>query len=268
MSSSSGGDSRTSKSPAPTKVKTHVTSHRGPDSNWQAAISKKNARKLNNSSNSTSSPTSPVLQQINEITPLLTTSNSAFNYDKPLPVTTTSSDMVVDDLTVIDNTNEPINSNLSVSISTPTGSNVIKNPLRHNLQSFPSDYTGPIFILVESTDTGKNLGKWHPVGAAKFFSNNFNGIINIKPAGFKKVKITFDSIEYGNLCLNSAFLKDYSFSASIPSNLIYSFGVIKLDTDFSEADSMKAYLRPFKLKASDGLHSKRMAILHPLAWLN
>jgi hypothetical protein len=59
MSSSSGGDSSLGKSPAPTKVKTHVTSHRGPDSNWQAAISKKNVRRLNNSNNNTSSPTSP-----------------------------------------------------------------------------------------------------------------------------------------------------------------------------------------------------------------
>ncbi|KAL4090822.1 hypothetical protein QTP88_025592 [Uroleucon formosanum] len=92
-------------------------------------------------------------------------------------------------------------------MSTPTGSNVIKNPLRHNLQSFPSDYFGPIFILVESTDTEKNL-----------------------------VKITFDSIENGNVYLNSVFLTEYGFSASIPSNLIYSFGVIKLDTDLSEAD--------------------------------
>jgi len=159
ISSSSGGDSRIGKSPAPSKVKSHVTSHRGPDSNWQATVSKKNAPKLNNLNNSTSSPASPDFQHIIDNTPLLTTLNSTFKYDIPLPVITASSDMTVDDFTGIDNTNEPINSNLSVSMFTPTGSNVIKNPLRHNLQSFPSDYIGPIFILVESTDTEKNLGK-------------------------------------------------------------------------------------------------------------
>lgn len=133
-------------------------------------------------------------------------------------------------------------------MSTPTGSNVIKNPLRHNLQSFPSDYIGPIFILVKSTDTEKNLGKWHPVGAAKFFSNSFKSITNIKPTGFKKVKITFDSIENGNFCLNSVLLTEYGFSASIPSNLIYSFGVIKLDTDFSEADFNDGLSSPFPIE--------------------
>lgn len=57
MSSSSGGDSRTGKSPAPSKFKTHVTSHRGSDSNFQVvSYQLKNARKLNNSNNTTSKP--------------------------------------------------------------------------------------------------------------------------------------------------------------------------------------------------------------------
>ncbi|KAL4112254.1 hypothetical protein QTP88_016075 [Uroleucon formosanum] len=145
-------------------------------------------------------------------TPLLTTSVPTFNYNKPLFVNTTPADMVVDDSTITDNTNESSYSNLSVSTPAPADSNVIKNSLRLNQKSFPSDYIGPIFILVESINTEINL------------------------AGFKKVKITFDSIENGNMCLKSAFLSDHGFSASIPSNLIYSFGVIKFDIDLSEDD--------------------------------
>ena len=104
------------------------------------------------------------------------------------------------------------------------------------LQTFSSDYNGPVMILVECIDLNKNLGNWHPIKAAKFFSTNFNGITNIKPAGSKKIKINFDSISNGNLCLTSDVLNDHGFIASIPSNLIYSFGIIKLDPDVSEDD--------------------------------
>ncbi|KAL4082746.1 hypothetical protein QTP88_029642 [Uroleucon formosanum] len=192
-------------------------------------------------------------------TPLFTTSVPTFNFDKPLFVNTTPADMVVDDSTITDNTNESSYSNLSVSTPAPADSNVIKNSLRLNQQSLPSDYIGPIFILVESINTEINLGKWHPVKAAKFFSTNFTGITNIKPAGFKKVKITFDSIENGNMCLKSAFLSDHGFSASIPSNLIYSLVLSNSTSTSPKTISVKAYLLYFQSKASDVSQSIRMA---------
>ena len=46
--------------------------------------------------------------------------------------------------------------------------------------SFSPDYIGPVTILVESMDANINLGNWHPIKAAKFFSNNFLGITAIK----------------------------------------------------------------------------------------
>ncbi|KAL4091786.1 hypothetical protein QTP88_026420 [Uroleucon formosanum] len=196
-------------------------------------------------------------------TPVLTTSVPTFNYDKPLFVNTTPADMVVDDSTITDNTNESSYSNLSVSTPAPADSNVIKNSLRLNQQSFPSDYIGPIFILVESINTEINLGKWHPVKAAKFFSTNFTGITNIKPAGFKKVKITFDSIENGNMCLKSAFLSDHGFSASIPSNLIYSFGVIKFDIDISEDDFREGLSSLFPIESFRRITVNKDGVITP-----
>lgn len=268
MSSSSGGDLRAGKSTAPSKIKTHIISHRVSDSDFVVATSKKNTRKLNKSTNTTHSPTSPGLQQIMDKTPLFTTSVPTFNFDKPLFVNTTPADMVVDDSTITDNTNESSYSNLSVSTPAPADSNVIKNSLRLNQQSLPSDYIGPIFILVESINTEINLGKWHPVKAAKFFSTNFTGITNIKPAGFKKVKITFDSIENGNMCLKSAFLSDHGFSASIPSNLIYSLVLSNSTSTSPKTISVKAYLLYFQSKTSDVSQSIRMALLLLLAWSN
>ena len=263
MSSSSGGDSRAGKSPAPSKIKTHIISHRGSDSDFVVAISKKNSRKLSKSNNTTHSPTSPSLQQIMDNTPLLTTSVPTFNYDKPLSVNTTPADMVVDDSIITDNINESSHSNLSVSTPAPADLNIIKNSLRLNQQSFPLDYIGPVFILVESINTEINLGKWHPVKAAKFFSTNFTGITNIKPAGFKKVKITFDSIENGNVCLKSAFLSDHGFSASIPSNLIYSFGVIKFDIDLSEEDFREGLSSLFPIESFRRITVNKDGVITP-----
>jgi hypothetical protein len=80
------------------------------------------------------------------------------------------------------------------------------------------------------------LGNWHPIKAAKFFSLHFTGVTNIKPAGTKKIKITFDSIANGNLCLNSNILIEQGLTACISSNLIYSFGLVRLDCIISEDD--------------------------------
>uniref|UniRef100_A0A2S2R988 Uncharacterized protein n=1 Tax=Sipha flava TaxID=143950 RepID=A0A2S2R988_9HEMI len=90
-------------------------------------------------------------------------------------------------------------------------SNVVQNALQYKQHIFSSDYNGPIFILIECINIDKNLGKWHPFKAAKFFSTNFTGITNIKPAGFKKIKITFDFTTNGNLCLKSTFFSQKWF---------------------------------------------------------
>lgn len=103
-------------------------------------------------------------------------------------------------------------------------------------QIFSSDYIDPVMIFVECIDLRKNLGNWHPIKVAKLFSTNFTGITNIRPASSKTIKVSFDSISNGNLCLTSDVLNEHVFTASIPSNLIYSFGIIKLDPDVSEDD--------------------------------
>ncbi|KAL5234042.1 hypothetical protein ACI65C_001452 [Semiaphis heraclei] len=112
-------------------------------------------------------------------------------------------------------------------------------------QTFSSDYNGPVIILVQCIDLNKNLGSWHPIRAAKFFSSNFAGITNIKSAGSKKIKISFDSILNGNLCLNSDILIAHGFTACIPSNLI--FGIIKLEIDVSEEDFRDGVQSPFPI---------------------
>jgi hypothetical protein len=79
MSSSSGDDSRSGKSPAPNKVKSILPSIRAPDLSYTPVISKKNVRK---SKANSLSPKSPEFQQILNNTPMLNT--SAFDYDNLL----------------------------------------------------------------------------------------------------------------------------------------------------------------------------------------
>jgi hypothetical protein len=102
------------------------------------------------------------------------------------------------------------------------------------LHSFTTDYNGSIILLAECIDQNKNMGNWHPISVAKFFTKNVIGISNIKPADSKKIKITFNSIINGNNCLNFDIARSNGFNVNILSSLIYSYGIIKLDNNVSE----------------------------------
>lgn len=63
--------------------------------------------------------------------------------------------------------------------------------------------------------------------------------------------------------MNSVFLTDYGFSASIPSKLIYSFGVIKLYTDFSEADFHEGLSSLFPIEGFSRITVNKDGIITP-----
>jgi len=197
-------------------MKTSMNYNRDPDSDFTLVTNKNkiNSRKLDAVS---SNSTSPELKHIINNPPLLSTSNSAFNYNNSLSAhDNTSSVMVINNAITTDNFDEsnlnhyiPQDNSTSISISSSTiftTPNTIKKSLQHTQHTFSSDYNGIISILVECVGLNKNLGSWSPVKAAKVFSTDFTGITNIKPAGSKKIKITFDSVINGNLCLNSDIL--------------------------------------------------------------
>jgi hypothetical protein len=103
-------------------------------------------------------------------------------------------------------------------------------------QTFSPDYNGPVVILVDCIDLNKKFGKLAPNYGSQIISTHFTGITNIKPTGSKKIKISFDSITNANLCLTSDVLLECGFTATIPSNLILSFGIIRLDSDVLKDD--------------------------------
>jgi len=238
MSSSSGGDLRACKSPAPNKIKPSLTTNRTSDSSFTTVISRKNLRKLNSN---LLTPPSPGLQQIINNTPILNTSQSAFNY---ITDNNSSADPVINNGLSTDNLNDSTSNSLPDVNSTQINTSILSTDLPNDInmssqyiqQTFSPDYNGPVVILVECIDLEKNLGNWHPIKAAKFFSTHFTGITNIKSAGSKKIKISFDSITNANLCLTSDVLLECGFTATIPSNLIFSFGIIRLDSEVLEDD--------------------------------
>lgn len=246
MSSSSGGGSSAGQNPSTNKIKPITQNKNSKANSGFTTVSYKRGSKTNSSS-----PISPELQQIIENPPILNVSNTIFNYDIPEPEN--PSEPIIIDNTIIDLPNEfdAMTSLSSDNITSQTTQyptiNTHSNNNNHNntlLRSFSPDYNGPIIVLAECMDLGKNLGNWHPFQIAKFFSTNFTGVTNIKPAGSKKVKITFNSIANGNQCLNSKIPSDNGFQVNIPVSLIFSYGVIKLDNTVSETEFFEGLHSP------------------------
>ncbi|XP_050541519.1 uncharacterized protein LOC126905642 [Daktulosphaira vitifoliae] len=106
---------------------------------------------------------------------------------------------------------------------------------QHGITRFPDNYSGPICVLLSSTDE-KNLEKLNPVKLGKVLTKSFKGIINIKFISTKRLKITLDIVHNANLFLNSSHHSENGLSASIPSTLLFSLGVIRLDINVTETD--------------------------------
>lgn len=262
MPQSSGGTNRAGQHQSVSKIRANNRDS-APGPGFQ--IVGKNGKPLKNQL----SPVSPSLQQISNDPPTLNIASTAFDYvNTPLLTENLSGSMVIDES---DNAND--HSNEHAIESTSPNDNIIlntnslpkndENSLLYNnnfispLLSFPPDYVGPIMVLAENIDTNQNAGNWHPLRAAKFFSNKFNGIVNIKPAGSKKIKITFDTIINGNLCLCSNQPNLNGFSVTIPSNLIFSYGVIKLENSVSEEEFREGLQSPVPIAAFKRISIKK-----------
>jgi hypothetical protein len=129
-------------------------------------------------------------------------------------------------------------------------------------ETFSSDYTGPLYIIISSTEN-KNVGNLHPVKLGKLFINNFKGITSISPIGSYRIKIAFDSLHYANICLISPWLSENNFTASIPNSLIYSLGVIHLDLCVSKDDFWEGFECRYKAVEFRCINIKRDNILIP-----
>lgn len=158
-------------------------------------------------------------QKYGIITWFLITSCSKFNFNDATDNIPYSNSTLVDnqsnELSPIvslstDRTSFSLPSNTDIDMSASYNNNNILH------RSFKPNYNGPIIILAESLDQNKNMGSWHPISVAKFFSTNFAGITNIKSSGPKKVKITFNTVINSNNCLNFDIPRATSFQVNIP----------------------------------------------------
>jgi len=69
----------------------------------------------------------------------------------------------------------------------------------------------------------------------KLIHGKVAGVTEIKSLG-ARVRLTFDNVTNANTCLSENPLKSYGYTATIPSTLVYSLGVIRLDQSISESD--------------------------------
>lgn len=257
----SSGDGRFL-SQKPGKIKTILHSNSRPDTNRDLTEPKKN--KMNNrksdnlnKQNTSNTVISPNLQHIIDNHPTLNINIPMFNYDNASTsqaieqsndVLMSRNDSTDDSTTSLignargaDNTGSepgsiyPNPHSNTHQQSTPGHTYKEPSSFQH-LKHFDDNFTGIPVIIIELIDTTNTNGLWHPLKWAKLLCNNFFGIKSIKPNGFRKINATFESIFHANTCLGSPLLTEHKLSAYIPSTLIFSHGIIKLDTSLPEED--------------------------------
>ncbi|KAL4119464.1 hypothetical protein QTP88_012271 [Uroleucon formosanum] len=249
---SSGDGCFLGQKPGTNKIKTSLASSIHSDSKWDIVDSKKSSKSNINNNKVNKSALSPNLQHIIDNHPTLNFNDSVFTYDKAStsnPITPDSDTLMSDppdnNTIGIDNVipheiSQPVSvipNTKSISHQIDAPDNTFSNRTSdQHLKHFEDHFEGSPIIIIESTDNRTTNGSWHPLKWAKFLCNNFFGINCIKPNGHGKVKVSFDSIFHANTCLDSPLLSVHNLSAYIPSTLIFSHGIIKLDTRFPEEE--------------------------------
>ncbi|KAL4107235.1 hypothetical protein QTP88_017618 [Uroleucon formosanum] len=156
---------------------------------------------------------------------------------------TSSSDYIALSHSTTDHVNIPVTANTTYTAdSSNTNINYDSNDIQslRNFEQlnklFSANYNGLFTTIAEHSDINLKNDHWHPLKYANNFSSNFIGINNIKPIGHKKIKITFNTKVSANNFLTSPLLANIGFTAYIPSTLIYSFRIIRVDSSLSEED--------------------------------
>ncbi|KAL4097016.1 hypothetical protein QTP88_021858 [Uroleucon formosanum] len=249
-SSSGGGDNRSHNPNNPIgKVKkaSSVSRLHNTDQEWTTKTSKK-AFQVKKVSNLTS-PISPTLQQIKNSPPVLNMPSNRFHYDISLSHSTNDSsanDMNIDTAlshSITDHVNVPVTVYAAnIDDSSNTNINYDSNDIQFLRNSeqlnkhFSANYKGPFTIIAEHSDINLKTDHWHPLKYANNFSSNFVGISNIKLIGHKKIKITFNTKVSANNFLTCLLFANIGFTAYIPSMLIYSFRIIRVESSLTEED--------------------------------
>lgn len=227
MPSSSGG-------PGPGKAPSALKT-----ANEFTTVSYSRNKKIKNKNSAPSSPVSPTLQSIISNQPVL---NVKHNLPLPSSSSTSNSQSDVTMASPSCSTNEGLTSTSfaveeAVNINSPVNSlapSVIVTDINTNY--YETDSNGPFICMVQYADKTKNLGNLHPLQLGKLIYKRVEDVISIQSAGASRVKVVFSSASAANRFLNSPLLVELNWSAFIPSSLIYSYGVIRLDQSFSEED--------------------------------
>jgi hypothetical protein len=117
-----------------------------------------------------------------------------------------------------------------------SGISIVNNSITDaNLLSFSDSYQSPLYVIIDAIDKNLQLGKLHPMKIGKLIHGKVIGVTEIKALG-ARVRLTFDSVTNANTCLSKNRLKSNGFTVYIPSTLVYSLGVIRLDQLILDSD--------------------------------
>ncbi|KAL4084787.1 hypothetical protein QTP88_027690 [Uroleucon formosanum] len=244
MSSSLGGGNNVSPDRKNISLKVSTT-RKQPVLHEFSIYSKKG--KSNKSNLNDSNPISPNFKSIRDNPPQLTIPNvrhissnnsTEFNFDTDVSPMSTDN-VAIDNNSIVDmhlNHNDN-NQTTSDDHGNDSSGNAIENIpiIVANLLSFSDSYLGPLYVTIDTIDKNLHLGKLHPMKIGKLIHGKVTGVTEIKSLG-ARVRLTFDNVTNANTCLSKNPLKSYGFTATIPSTLVYSLGVIRLDQSISESD--------------------------------
>jgi hypothetical protein len=117
-----------------------------------------------------------------------------------------------------------------------SGISIVNNSITDaNLFSFSDSYQSPLYEIIDVIDKNLQPGKLHPMKIGKLIHGKVTGVTEIKALG-ARVRLTFDSVTNANTCLSENPLKSNGLTNFIPSTLVYSLDVIRLDQLISESD--------------------------------
>lgn len=128
---------------------------------------------------------------------------------------------------------------------------------------FSTDYNGPFITITEHSDVNLKIYHWHPLKYAKTFSSNFDDINFINPIDHEKTKIIFNNKVSAKNFLTSPLLEKIGFTAYIPSTLIYSYGIIRVDTSVTEEDFWNGLNNTVRAIAFKCISIKKDNVLSP-----
>jgi hypothetical protein len=120
-------------------------------------------------------------------------------------------------------------------------SEVNAKPVDNDVDLYGNKDNEPFMVYVESLPGNGNIGNIHPLAMGKkLFSNNIDGVAEVKRSGKNRVICNFQSASAANRFVRSNFGKNNNLNVYIPKFQLERLGLIRnIDTSLTEAEILE-----------------------------